>query len=206
MKQTNRYIGVVKCSSIRSKRNRLSLGSSLERVRHLFYINVLFCMAQLHLTMDEAAQRYFVSLNFTCRNILNEKANFQSLLGDQWKTLPAEEQDSLLDEHFIPPHIKQKYVAQPDEELDLPEFYPRYKVKSGQKIIEDDEVSELIITMIITMSLYVRLKCVLSPPSLCSLYRSPPLPPSPLFLPPLFPPLSSLPPYLSSLPELYCVE
>lgn len=96
--------------------------------------------------MEEAIHRYFSSLNFTCRSILTEKTNFESLLGDQWRTLPVEEQESLLDEHFIPPHIRQKYVTESGEDSSLPDFYPRYKIKSGQKIVEDDEVSSLAVT------------------------------------------------------------
>lgn len=89
--------------------------------------------------MEQAVDDYFSSLNYLCRGIITEKANFTSLLGGQWESLPQDEQDALLDEHFIAPHIRQKYGE--TEDNDLPSMFPVLKIKSGQKRVEEDEVS-----------------------------------------------------------------
>ena len=89
--------------------------------------------------MEEVVNEYFSSLNFICKGIITEKKNFSSLLGDQWDSLPQEEQDALLDEHFIAPHIRQKYGDSTDESLSS--MFPVLKIKSGQKVVDDDEVS-----------------------------------------------------------------
>lgn len=90
--------------------------------------------------MEERLNEYFSSLNFLCRNIISEKKNFESLLGQQWSTLPPNEQDALLNEHFIPPHVQQVYSGSEEGEEDIPDLYPRLRIKSGQKVVEDDEV------------------------------------------------------------------
>ncbi|XP_067939104.1 uncharacterized protein C1orf198 homolog isoform X2 [Watersipora subatra] len=92
--------------------------------------------------MDKTQEiSYFSSLNKMCCEIMKEKVSFTSLLGDQWDSLPLEEQDSLLDEHFVAPHIQQLYNATncEDEKDDTPSFFPVFKIKGGQKIVEDDE-------------------------------------------------------------------
>lgn len=91
--------------------------------------------------MEEKFDEYFTSVNFLCQNIIAEKKNFQSLLGQQWSALPSEEQNALLDEHFVPPHIQQIYSGS-DEPEEVPDFFPRLKLKSGQKVVEDDEVEQ----------------------------------------------------------------
>lgn len=89
--------------------------------------------------MEQKLEEYFSSVSFLYGSIISEKKNFESLLGQQWSSLPTEEQESLLDEYFIPPHIQQLYSNSKQLEK-LPESYPRLKIKGGQKIVEDDEV------------------------------------------------------------------
>lgn len=99
--------------------------------------------------MEEVVNEYFSSLNFICKGIITEKKNFSSLLGDQWDSLPQEEQDALLDEHFIAPHIRQKYGDSTDESL--PSMFPVLKIKSGQKVVDDDEVSSQLLEFLISI-------------------------------------------------------
>jgi len=72
-----------------------------------------------------------------CRGIVNEKRDFASLFGDQFDALPEDDQDDLINEHFIPPHIQLKYANQDTEEI--PNSYPVLKVKCGQKFVELEE-------------------------------------------------------------------
>lgn len=95
------------------------------------------------------ADEYFGSLNSMCKGITKQKIAFSSLLGNQWESLTLSDQDALLDEHFVAPHIKQKYLqAEEDDKstnnCDLPDFFPKYKIKCGQKIVEDDEVCDFV--------------------------------------------------------------
>ena len=106
--------------------------------------------------MERATEvQYFESLSSIYRGIIKEKKNFTSLLGPQWDSLPEEEQNVLLDEHFVAPHIRQKYnqkllrqeenndgvLEYPEESSNEYDYYLHaLKIKSGQRIVEDDEV------------------------------------------------------------------
>lgn len=87
------------------------------------------------------ADKYYSSLGRMCKNIIIEKRNFSSLLGGQWDSLTLDEQEALFDEHFIPPHIRMKYIDGDSD--DLVDITKALKLKSGQGNVEDGEVSNI---------------------------------------------------------------
>lgn len=87
--------------------------------------------------MEEMAVNYFQGLNFMSKKVMQDGSSIMMKFRDIWQEMSLEDREKTLNEHFIPRSVKEKYVAEADNDRDVSESFPVLKIMGGEKIVVD---------------------------------------------------------------------
>ena len=85
-------------------------------------------------SLAERIDDYFASLSPLASRIIQETNSVKSKYGEEWNNFTVEEQEEILDNHFIDPAIRSNY-----EQKDVANCYPKMKINCGENIVADFE-------------------------------------------------------------------
>ena len=90
--------------------------------------------------MESVALNYFQGLSFLAKKVVEDGSSFMTKYGEEWREMTLEEREKILNGHFIPQYIQNKYSDKTD---DSNEFFPVLKIACGEKIMVDFENEEV---------------------------------------------------------------
>ena len=93
-------------------------------------------------TLEEIAADYFGSISDLSRRLVQDCEAVRAANSMLWPDLTWEEQEQLLDEHFIDARITEKYAGNQSAAgagSELPSCFPVLKINCGEKIVIDFE-------------------------------------------------------------------
>ncbi|XP_013391683.1 uncharacterized protein LOC106159827 [Lingula anatina] len=87
-------------------------------------------------SLEEKIDSYFSSINPLARKIMLERSQVKNTYGKAWDNFSFEDQEKLIDQHFIGPEVEEKYqdYLSPSP---VPQWFPKLKIDCGEKIIID---------------------------------------------------------------------
>ncbi|XP_054712831.1 uncharacterized protein C1orf198 homolog isoform X2 [Uloborus diversus] len=91
-------------------------------------------------TVREKLEAYFASLNSTSNRMMADIQSSREENHQNWENLTPEEQSEILWKSLVKPDALKKYSNVPPKPLDV-EYFPILRIKSGDKIIMDDDAS-----------------------------------------------------------------
>ncbi|XP_007936685.1 uncharacterized protein C1orf198 homolog [Orycteropus afer afer] len=87
---------------------------------------------------------YFSSLSPMARKIMQDKEKIREKYGPEWERLPPAQQDEIIDQHLVGPHVQARYAAHSSGALDpAPAGLPGPRGPTGQKIVHfgDEDIT-----------------------------------------------------------------
>ncbi|XP_004712226.1 uncharacterized protein C1orf198 homolog [Echinops telfairi] len=79
---------------------------------------------------------YFSSLSPMARKIMQDKEKIREKYGPEWERLPPAQQDEIIDQHLVAPHVQARYAAHRTGTPDpAPAGLPGSRGPTGQKIV-----------------------------------------------------------------------
>jgi hypothetical protein len=90
--------------------------------------------------IEQLVFEYFSSLGPLARKVMQDQELVRSMYGAEWEQMSYEQRDAVIDEYVIKSEILEHYKNYSRWE-DPPEYFPKLKLGSGEKIIVDDDVS-----------------------------------------------------------------
>ncbi|XP_037676782.1 uncharacterized protein C1orf198 homolog [Choloepus didactylus] len=88
---------------------------------------------------------YFSSLSPMARKIMQDKEKIREKYGPEWERLPPKQQDEIIDQYMVGPHIEARYAAHrvgaPGDPA--PACFPSLRGPTGQKIVHfgDEDIT-----------------------------------------------------------------
>ncbi len=94
--------------------------------------------------MEEIAVNYFQGLNFLSRRVMQDGSAIMMKYRDIWGDMSVDDREKTLNEHFIPQVVKDKYLAEADNnDSNTSECFPVLKIVGGEKILVDFDNEEV---------------------------------------------------------------
>ncbi|KAM9613116.1 uncharacterized protein C1orf198 homolog [Trichechus inunguis] len=87
---------------------------------------------------------YFSSLSPMARKIMQDKEKIREKYGPEWERLPPAQQDEIIDQHLVGPHVQARYAAHRAGARDpAPAGLPGPRGPTGQKIVHfgDEDIT-----------------------------------------------------------------
>ncbi|XP_066472771.1 uncharacterized protein C1orf198 homolog [Tiliqua scincoides] len=98
--------------------------------------------------LDERERKrfsYFSSLSPMARKIMAEKERIRERYGPDWERLPPRQQDEIVDQSLVQPHIQARYAAHRGAARapPPPACYPSLRLNTGQKVVRfgDEDIT-----------------------------------------------------------------
>uniref|UniRef100_A0A8D0EC24 Chromosome 1 open reading frame 198 n=1 Tax=Salvator merianae TaxID=96440 RepID=A0A8D0EC24_SALMN len=98
--------------------------------------------------LDERERKrfsYFSSLSPMARKIMAEKERIRERYGPDWERLPPRQQDEIIDQTLVEPHIQARYAAHRGAARAPPPpvCYPNLRLNTGQKVVHfgDEDIT-----------------------------------------------------------------
>ncbi|XP_006874220.1 PREDICTED: uncharacterized protein C1orf198 homolog [Chrysochloris asiatica] len=87
---------------------------------------------------------YFSSLSPMARKIMQDKEKIREKYGPEWERLPPAQQDEIMDQHLVGPHVQARYAAHRAAAQDpVPDNFHGPRGPTGQKIVHfgDEDIT-----------------------------------------------------------------